>query len=628
MDMQRIQNLIEELRALVQVRPHDRTPSAGNLAAPVVREAVNDRIDPTSVTSIHIDIPSGADIQPSDTVLFEWSADSVEGSWTQSFNNLGAGKGVLIDKEVRLPNLGKAIDVTYWRIRNGQSDRSDRYTVRMGSIHDDAPGLPQPGISEASAGTLDMGSFQGDAHVRLDKFSLIAPGQRFWLSLNGTHDQGHPVTLHLAEAEQFSDNPPDPMPLASVPRNWLDNLLDASKLTVTVSITYDGSRDKSKAIRLRPRELTLKVPGAPSLQAPAVSAAEGPNKDVLRPEALIAKQSISVYISSRNDFQAGDTLTLHWDDGTKEGSRDVPMNPAQAGGTVYVDKDVIARNQGHSVKVYFTLHRKGFTYDSPTLNLLVQRIPDQSPDWPRSIVKEGPQKDLDLSTFKGDAHLTIEPFHFMEKGQRYWIEARGRVGGNGKTEYVATGKEFITTGGPTIATGEIDRTWLETLDDLSQLWIDTWVTFDGSRDKAKAVQFRRTTLVVHAMPSGFTETFESLTPKYPTPLPLPYKLQDITITSGPAFGYVYSNDPYLQGTVLIAQTNAEIDLGRDWRHLEFGKMYAGTVQLLRSNRTVLDTVSIPAGKGLFTYLAPQNDTFRYIRFTGNNYVDNLSCKNR
>lgn len=625
--LRKLQHLIDELHALIRSLSQGHAPSANDLPAPIVPEAVNDRIDPTDVTAVHIRVPSGADIQPSDTVLFDWKAPSVDGSWTQSFNNLRPGDQVLVDKEVRLPNLGTSIAVTYGRLRNSQYTPSATYDVRMGSIHDDADGLPRPEIREASGDILNLGTLQGDAHAELAVSSLFAPDQRFRLSLTGVDEQNHAVSIELVNGQRFGPLSPDPMSLATAPRNWLDNLQDASTLTLTAWVAFDGSSEKSSAIRLRRRELTMKAPKAPSLVAPAVSAAEGPNKDTLRPEALIAKQAITVYISSRNDFQAGDTLTLHWDDGTSEGSRSVDMNPARAGGDVYVGKDVIAHNLGHSVKVYFTVHRDGLDYDSPTLNLQVQRIPNDSTDWPRLIVTEGPDKDLDLTKFTGAAHLTIEPFHFIELGQRYWIEVSGMISGNRKTEIIANGREFTSIGGPTIPLGQIDRKWLDTLDDASQLWINAWVTFDGSLDKSKAVQFRQTRLVVHA--KAFVEDFNSLTPLYPNMLPIPFQLPHVTISGGTAQATRVDQGP-MQGVALYLQKSTEIDLRESRRQVEFD-MYAvsnPSVTLLRANKSQLTTLPLATGgRRRFTYSAPDGDTFRYLLFQAEStIIDNLSCR--
>lgn len=158
---------------------------------------------------------------------------------------------------------------------------------------------------------------------------------------------------------------------------------------------------------------------------------------------------------------------------------------------VLVDSDVMRFNHGHVVEVYFTVKRDGKDHNSPTLRLTVKRIPGNTTKFRRATIK---QQDglyhLNLSKFKGDGTLQIEPFAWLVSGMYYWIEARGRDKNGETKKYIE--KTFNSVSGPQIYLGDVDRKWLDTLIDQSPFWIDIWVSFDGSKVKRDAVAFRST----------------------------------------------------------------------------------------------------------------------------------------
>jgi hypothetical protein len=149
---------------------------------------------------------------------------------------------------------GKTIRVLYAVIRGANpgmlSQPLDLPVSVLGQQH-----LPTPEVPEAeSDGKLDLTSFPGDASVTVKAWPLIAAGQRYWISVQGTLESGTAHTYHVAQGQLVGA-------LTGVTetllRPELERFKHNSPLNVLVSVTFDGGTNVDKAYPFPALQLQL-----------------------------------------------------------------------------------------------------------------------------------------------------------------------------------------------------------------------------------------------------------------------------------------------------------------------------------------------------------------------------------
>lgn len=230
---------------------------------PSVLQATDDRLDP-------IDALNGATVRaqypamlPSDILAVDWSGSTAADSW-QSDQQPGSLFGYVdfqAPVSVVAASQGKTVTLRYAVIRIGEAPKlSLPLLLAVGTLAQTH--LPAPVIPQANATTkvLDLNNFTGNAQVKVEPWPLIAVGQRVWVRLDGTLENGSPHTFYLARGvEVIADQVTAGLDLV-LQRSELEALRHGSSLTVTVSVTFDGTNDEEQA---------RVFPGAPYTLNPA-----------------------------------------------------------------------------------------------------------------------------------------------------------------------------------------------------------------------------------------------------------------------------------------------------------------------------------------------------------------------
>jgi len=241
--------------------------------------------------------------------------------------------------------------------------------------------------------------------------------------------------------------------------------------------------------------VTTFVIGAPlSFSAPTV---EGVVNDVLDPFA----QPLAVRVfPPLGELLGTDTYVVRTTDATGNELYRSAVTPGSTS-SVTMPAQAFTRSLGGVCKVNYEVTRDSRTYLSADRTLTIPAIPDNEPRLPHILVAEAgtPQQVLDLSSFQGDATYVVTRWVWMHAGQRYWITCRNTAAAPIQPRPdlpVADGVEVRANEVTPGLLGNIDRTWLDTLEEGSLLHVDLAVTFDGSTTRDAAVAFPTKTLTI------------------------------------------------------------------------------------------------------------------------------------
>lgn len=124
--------------------------------------------------------------------------------------------------------------------------------------------LPIPRIAQAPQGVLDLDSAADPVTVLVEKWPLIAPGQRFWLRLEGITTTNQPFVLTPNVAELIPDSAVQSRLSIPIAKRDLATLKSGSRLTVIFKVAWDADIDESEAVLFAPYEVDIRQGGAAS----------------------------------------------------------------------------------------------------------------------------------------------------------------------------------------------------------------------------------------------------------------------------------------------------------------------------------------------------------------------------
>ncbi|MGL5996752.1 MAG: hypothetical protein ACRC1I_09595, partial [Pseudomonas proteolytica] len=120
--------------------------------------------------------------------------------------------------------------------------------------------LPTPVVPQATNNILDLGTFAGDADVRVEAWWFILPGQRVWLRCVGTNIDGSAYTINIAVAQEVTQGDVSSGLNEVLKRLDLEKLKHDTPLVLTCKVTADGSIKENEAVEFAPRELIIRRP--------------------------------------------------------------------------------------------------------------------------------------------------------------------------------------------------------------------------------------------------------------------------------------------------------------------------------------------------------------------------------
>ncbi|WP_407730048.1 hypothetical protein ACJJU9_03280 [Pseudomonas helleri] len=224
-----------------------KIPVAQQPPAPSVVEASGDVLNPMNAAA-------GATLRvrydgmlDTDIIGINWNGD---GNFPNKPGNRALGYvDFMIDVPRIAPTLGKTIVAFYSVGRNGGYDMSLNLPLQVLEFQNPTVELPTPDVIEEVAGVLDLGIFDGDAHITVAPWPLISVGQKYWISVIGTLAQdSSPYTIVVAQGEVVSLAEKTAGLNGILVRTELDKLLDNSTFTVQLRVLFDSNGVEGNAV--------------------------------------------------------------------------------------------------------------------------------------------------------------------------------------------------------------------------------------------------------------------------------------------------------------------------------------------------------------------------------------------
>ncbi|MEA5670174.1 hypothetical protein VA602_02340 [Pseudomonas sp. MH2] len=216
--------------------------------APSVLEAVNNILEP-------INARNGATVQvaypgmlTSDILAVAWLGSNPAGRW-ESEQKPGSAFGSVdfsVPASVVAASQGTVVQVLYAVVQAGKAGvPSLPLDLTVGELAQ--ADLPMPAITQANpiTRTLDLNSFAGNASATVVAWPLIATGQRFWVWIDGTLENGSAHRFYAASAQAVTEAQVGQGLDVAVLRTELEKFRHASVVSVTVSVAFDGASNEA-----------------------------------------------------------------------------------------------------------------------------------------------------------------------------------------------------------------------------------------------------------------------------------------------------------------------------------------------------------------------------------------------
>ncbi|MDY7533637.1 hypothetical protein RGV33_18425 [Pseudomonas sp. Bout1] len=280
----------------------------------------------------------------------------------------------------------------------------------------DVAGLPTPQVEQATGNTLDLNTLSGDADCTVITWPYIELGQVCWLNvISSTYSfqvlEGEPVT------EQWLGSGVN----TPLPRSELKKLADCSEFEVHFAVNFNGLADKASAKKFPVLTLGI-VQEDLVLDAPTVREAVGSQLTVYN-----GRDGVTVRVAYEG-INPRQTISVCWKqpDGSclPLASKPGTSNPK------YVDfqipREAVIEGSGKTITINYTVISACKHATSEDLNLQISvpvRLP--TPVVPEATPPATQGGILDLRTFNGDAHITLEKWWFILEGQVGYMDCIG-----------------------------------------------------------------------------------------------------------------------------------------------------------------------------------------------------------
>lgn len=226
----------------------------GELPKPVVPQESAGHLLPGSILDgVTIQVPVSVELKPTDQVyayFATWRSAPKAGVIPVSFQ---------VPADVLGPFMGTDVDIWYVVEREGVPYTSGKLSLHMMPFGNEDKLLPTPAITQASGNVLDLATFNGNATATCIPWPFIAQGQRVWLRVHGTKDNGSADTILVYDGDAVTADMVTKGLSKAVNRARLEALRDNSTITVELKVAFNPADDEAKAITFPKRVYTIRT---------------------------------------------------------------------------------------------------------------------------------------------------------------------------------------------------------------------------------------------------------------------------------------------------------------------------------------------------------------------------------
>lgn len=379
--------------------------------------------------------------------------------------------------------LNKSMTLTYTLAFNESEQSSPAQDVSVS-----VPWFVHPDIEEATNGTVDLSTFTEGAlaTVRVWAYAECSNLCRMWIT--GKDGDGDAYRFDILRDEPVTDEWKAKGVETPIPRAELQKLADCSEFELHFAVSFCEAIGLENAHEFPVQ--AYKVEQEPlELLKPSVIEAVDDDLTVWN-----GRDGVHVevdYVGKYPDH----SISVCW---SKPDGSCLPLLAKPGSDSIFfVPREAVIESIGRRVKITYSVTTACKVQTSPPLNLNIS-IPVRLPT--PAVTEATPHATqggiLDLRTFVGDAHITVEKWWFMLLGQIGWLKCMGTADATGSpyTINVATAAPItasdLSAGLEKLLPGEE----LKKLRDRTPLVVEYEVTPEVGGVKSHAITFPLLTL--------------------------------------------------------------------------------------------------------------------------------------
>lgn len=407
-------------------------------------------------------------------------------------------------------------------------------------------GLSGIDVDEKTDGKLCLNTFPGDATARVATWDYIARGQRCWMWIVATREDGSVFRWDVLIAELVKPEWITDGVSAVLSRDELKKLADCLVFEIYFATNFQGLADLAGAIAFRPLALQM-IQEDLVLPAPKVLEAVGDHLTVWN-----GREGVTVRVEY-DGMSRHHTITPCWE------QAGVCLALASKPGNItlgYVDFDVpreaVIHGIGKTVPIRFSVSSRCRQQISADLELQISppvRLP--TPVVPQATPPAVQGGILDLATFAGDASVSVAHWWFALTGQWVWLKCEGtKKDGSDYTFYVLPGRALTQEEAENGLAVPLRRADLEQLKHGSSLDVICIAATDDRKHESNGIVFPLLNLLINTVLVCKLEEFEDQPPHvYPAGGTLETPLVTIDFLSGSGTAGIarYHNNAFASG---------------------------------------------------------------------------------
>lgn len=314
--------------------------------------------------------------------------------------------------------FNKSMTLTYTLAFNESEQSSPAQDVSVS-----VPRFVHPTIEEATNGKVDLSTFTGGALATVPGFAYVEYSNLCWMWITGKDGDGSAYRFDILRDEPVTDDWKAKGVEAPIPRAELQKLADCSEFELHFAVSFCEASGQENAHEFPVQAFKVE-------QEPL---------DLVKPSVIEALDDDLTVWNGRDGVHVevdyvgkhpGHSISVCW---SKPDGSCLPL-PAQPGSDsiFFVPREAVIESIGRTLEITYTVTTACKVQTSPPLNLSVSipvRLPTPAVTEATPYATQG--GILDLRTFVGDAHITVEKWWFMLLGQIGWLKCIGTADASG-----------------------------------------------------------------------------------------------------------------------------------------------------------------------------------------------------